>query len=88
MWYLVLILFLGVYFFVAGLTFGSMMQETRTDGIWPAVGAIILSIFWVPFLFWCILNNYSETTRILYIKLAKTIFDEPNKKQKRGYRYY
>lgn len=65
----------AVYFFVGGSIFREMLDDVKL-GWWPIVGALLLSIFWIPFLLWCLINFRVEMTKEWYIKFAGTIFEK------------
>jgi hypothetical protein len=71
--FLILMLF-GIYFFIAGFTFRTMIEEVKT-GTWPVCGAILLSVCWIGLISWACLNLVCKTTERWYIKFASTIFE-------------
>ena len=67
---------LHAYFFVAGCIFSDMFRSIRVTGYWPLLGCFLLSILWIPFFIWAVINIYSITTSYWYIRFAATIFEK------------
>lgn len=67
----------AVYFFIAGIIFGDMLDEVRVEPLfwWPKIGVFLLSIFWILLFIWGFISMYSERADQLYKKFARTIFE-------------
>lgn len=65
-----------IYGFMAGIIFRDMMDELLPGGMWPIIGAFLLSVLWVLFLIWITINLFCETTQRWYLRFGGTIFEE------------